>query len=45
VYWFNDFKGDTGKLAKWVAGGLWSDNPDEQRRAEGFNRALLAAWV
>jgi CRISPR-associated protein Cmr3 len=44
VYWFEDFTGDPGKLAEWVAGGLWGENPDPQRRAEGFNNALLAAW-
>jgi len=44
VYWFDEFSGDAGKLAAWVAGGLWGDNPDIQRRAEGFNRAWLAAW-
>jgi len=44
VYWFDDFAGDPGKLAEWVAGGLWSHNPDRTRRAEGFNNALLAAW-
>jgi len=27
-----------------VAGGLRGDNHDEQRRAEGFNRAWLAHW-
>lgn len=44
VYWFEDFAGDPGKLAEWVAGGLWGDNADPQRRAEGFNNAMLAAW-
>jgi CRISPR-associated protein Cmr3 len=44
VYWFDDLQGDPGKLAEWVARGLWSENVDSQRRAEGFNRALLAAW-
>jgi CRISPR-associated protein Cmr3 len=44
VYWFEGFKGDVGKLAEWVSGGLWGENPDSQRRAEGFNNALLAAW-
>lgn len=44
VYWFDDLQGDTGKLAEWVAGGLWGENADTQRRAEGFNRAWLAAW-
>jgi CRISPR-associated protein Cmr3 len=47
VYWFDEFAGDAGKLAAWVAKGLWPDdlNPLQQtRRAEGYNRALLAAW-
>ena len=49
VYWFDRFEGDAGKLAAWVAGGLWPDNarmqPDHaQRRAEGFNNALLGNW-
>ena len=49
VYWFDRFEGDAGKLAAWVAGGLWPDNArmqpnDAQRRAEGFNNALLGNW-
>ena len=47
VYWFDEFEGDAGKLAVWVAKGLWPDDlsPNQQmRRAEGYNRALLAAW-
>lgn len=49
VYWFDQFEGDSGKLAAWVAGGLWPDNaamPPEsaQRRAEGFNNALIGQW-
>jgi CRISPR-associated protein Cmr3 len=44
VYWFADFEGDAGKLAAWVAGGLWGENADPSRRAEGFNLAWLAAW-
>ena len=44
VYWYEDFADDPGKLAEWVACGLWSHNPDQTRRAEGFNNALLAAW-
>jgi CRISPR-associated protein Cmr3 len=44
VYWFDQLEGDAGKLAAWVAGGLWGDNYDKQRRAEGFNRAWLAHW-
>ena len=48
VYWFEQFEGDIGKLAAWVSGGLWPDTLDanqHMRRAEGYNRALLAAWV
>ena len=44
VYWFDQLEGDAGKLAACVAGGLWGDNHDKQRRAEGFNRAWLAHW-
>lgn len=47
VYWFDEFEGDAGKLAAWVAKGLWPDDlsPNQQmRRAEGYNRALLGAW-
>lgn len=44
VYWFDQFEGEADKLAAWVTAGLWGDNPDAQRRAEGFNRAWLAAW-
>jgi len=44
VYWFDDFQGDVDKLAEWVSGGLWADNADSQRKAEGFNNAHLAAW-
>lgn len=50
VYWFDEFEGDVGKLAGWVDGGLWGDdecmsNADKSRRAEGFNQAMLAAWL
>jgi len=44
VYWFDQLDGDIGKLAEWVSGGIWSDTSDSQRRAEGFNQAMLAAW-
>ncbi len=47
VYWFDELMGDAGKLAAWVAKGLWPDdlNPiQHMRRAEGYNRALLGAW-
>lgn len=44
VYWFEDFQGDPGKLAGWVSGGVWDDNPDITRRAEGYNLAWLGTW-
>jgi len=44
VYWFDELEGDAGKLAEWMDSGLWTENGDAQRRAEGFNRAWLAAW-
>lgn len=44
VYWYDQFEGDAGKLAEWVAGGLRGKNPDLQRRAEGYNLAGLAIW-
>ena len=49
VYWFDEFDGDAGKLATWVARGLWPEDAtmsceQHQRRAEGFNGALLCAW-
>jgi len=50
TYWFDQFEGDAGKLASWVNGGLWNENEPmsaqtAQRRAEGFNNAMLAAWI
>lgn len=48
VYWFDQLEGDFDKLAAWVENGLWQDNaamPHTARRAEGFNCALLAAWI
>ena len=48
VYWFDEFVGDADKLAAWVARGLWPDHLDslqQARRAEGYNRALLGAWI
>ena len=47
VFWFDEFAGDVGKLAAWVARGLWPDDLNrlqQTRRAEGYNRALLATW-
>lgn len=51
VYWFDEFEGDAGKLANWVQSGLWPENLDamdatqKMRRAEGYNLALLGAWI
>jgi len=45
LYWFEDFQGDPGKLAEWMAQGLWGEHADRQCRAEGFNLAWLAAWI
>jgi CRISPR-associated protein Cmr3 len=50
VFWFDRFEGDASKLAAWAEAGLWPNNgalADEsaQRRAEGFNNALLADWI
>ena len=51
VYWFDEFEGDAGKLAAWVKGGLWPENQhamdatQKMRRAEGYNLALLGAWI
>lgn len=52
VYWFDQFDGCPGKLAAWVQNGLCPhDSPQARdpqqhiRRAEGYNCALLAAWI
>lgn len=45
VYWFDDLQGEPAKLTGWVDSGLWGGNIDTQRRAEGFNRAFVAAWI
>lgn len=46
VYWFDDFQGGSEALRKLVAEGLWGidDYPDAQRKAEGFNNVMIAAW-
>lgn len=44
VYWFDGFEGDADKLAEWVDAGLWGDDCDAARRAEGFNLAWLGVW-
>jgi CRISPR-associated protein Cmr3 len=46
VYWFDEFRGDVGKLAEWAAHGLRIDTAEavSPRHAEGWNQALLAHW-
>ncbi len=46
VYWFDEFNGSPDALRKLAAEGFWSLSPypDAQRRAEGFNNLLIAAW-
>lgn len=47
VYWFDQAEGDFAALDKLVTQGLWAetlDNEPNSRRAEGYNRVLLAAW-
>lgn len=45
VYWFEGFTGDIEALRKLSETGLWNlspDNDNRQRRAEGFNRVVIA---
>src|SRR5699024_8889646 len=45
VYWFEGFSGDIDALRKLSKTGLWNltlDNCNRQRRAEGFNRVVIA---
>lgn len=48
VYWFDQAEGNYAALDKLVKQGLWADVLDndamKSRRAEGYNRVLLAAW-
>ena len=47
IYWFEDFTGDTALLGKISEHGLWglsNENDDPQRKAEGFNRCIVAPW-
>jgi len=37
-------EGDAGRLADRVAAGLWGDDCNAARCAEGFNLAWLGAW-
>lgn len=49
VYWFDAFSGDLEGLRKVADEGFWAldgfEFPDRQRRAEGFNRVLVANWI
>jgi CRISPR-associated protein Cmr3 len=48
VYWLDELDADANALRELVEQGLWSDTPateQQQRRAEGFNRCALAAWI
>jgi len=46
VYWLEELKGSTDGLRRMLTEGLWPliEAPDEQRRAEGFNNVVVAAW-
>ncbi len=44
VYWFEDLKGDGNALKKMVESGIFESMRDQQRVAEGYNRAELAAF-
>lgn len=45
VYWFDQFEGNDEALRSLITYGYWPEQSlDKSRRAEGFNRVLLAAW-
>ncbi|MDW8336750.1 MAG: type III-B CRISPR module-associated Cmr3 family protein [Tepidimonas sp.] len=49
VYWLDQLQASAQDLARLVEQGLWPHNPhdpgyDAARRAEGYNRCLIAAW-
>ncbi|MCX8004562.1 MAG: hypothetical protein N2688_06345 [Burkholderiaceae bacterium] len=46
VYWIEDLQATPEALRKLVERGLWTDDQynADMRRAEGFNRALIAPW-
>jgi len=46
VYWLAELEGGADGLRRLFNEGLWPliDSPDEQRRAEGFNNVVVAAW-
>ncbi len=45
VYWFDSFEGNPSALATFIENGLFGENTDRQRVAEGFNRAFLASYI
>ena len=46
VYWLDELDATPDALRKLADAGLWSESGDDpQRRAEGFNRVWLAAWL
>lgn len=46
VYWLDQLSATPEALRRLIGQGLWSETcEDPARRAEGFNRALLAAWA
>ncbi len=44
VYWFEEFDGEAEALQALLRDGLWAENGDRHRRAEGYNNVLIAAW-
>ncbi len=46
VYWLEDLQAKADRLRKLAAHGLWSEPVENPvRRAEGYNRIALAAWL
>lgn len=46
VYWLDELQASPEALRKLVENGLWGEPcEDRQRKAEGFNRVALAAWI
>lgn len=44
VYWFENFEGALSSLNELLNKGLWCENADRQRVAEGYNRFAVAAY-
>ena len=47
VYWFEGFQGDITGLKRLMEAGLWGNELGDmhpQRKAEGFNNVIVAAW-